>query len=98
MLSNFAVRPNVAARYATLIPQTSLGPMAHDILWFLVVNFCERVVCLTMHSSSSFACSACASRCSVRWMSKVMNQTARVVSPRMSRQFTKPSKRLPDHL
>src|SRR6476619_1586118 len=32
----------------TLILRTGLGPMAHDLLWFLVVNFCERVVCLTV--------------------------------------------------
>ena len=31
-----------------LIPGPSLGPVLHDLLRLLVVNFCERVVCLTV--------------------------------------------------
>ena len=31
-----------------LIRRSRLGAMTHDVLGLLVVNFCERVVCLTM--------------------------------------------------
>jgi hypothetical protein len=36
------------SRREPLIPRTGLGPMTHDVLRFLVVNFSERVVCLTV--------------------------------------------------
>ena len=44
----YGVLQRAAGNLHALIRRPRLGAMTHDVLRLLVVNFCERVVCLTM--------------------------------------------------